>query len=287
MDEKELHQAIRNDPDDEAPRLALADWLNAHGQTDRAEWIRAGFEVARISFQDERWAPLMARIRDTFARCRPVWWETLTNVEQKNDRGMFRFIVGQSRSSRGPAPVKRLGQVTWLSEAMSDGWLQRIEVLWSDTAVAELLSKWKGPAARTPLLVRPAPQIDDSGLERILGLPQLQGLMLQAHVLRNPSAQSLDQCAGLRDLTVEFRLVEAATVDAMLDRIAASADLRRLHLSGHDRVGYGDRPNDADLLRLRGLARLKRLYLSDTPAVTDKGIEELRRLCPSLIVARL
>jgi len=32
--------AIRATPDDDLPRLAFADWLEEHGQAERAEWIR-------------------------------------------------------------------------------------------------------------------------------------------------------------------------------------------------------------------------------------------------------
>ena len=58
--------------------------------------------------------------------------------------------------------------------------------------------------------------------------------------------------------------------------------LRRLHLKGHERIEYSDRPNDSDLRRLSGMARLRRLYVSDSPAVSDSGIKQLQRARPSL-----
>ena len=39
---------IREHPDDDAPRLIFADWLDDHGETDRAEFIRARVYRARI-----------------------------------------------------------------------------------------------------------------------------------------------------------------------------------------------------------------------------------------------
>ena len=36
-----LVEAIRDDPDDDDLRLVFADWLEEHGQEDRAAWVRA------------------------------------------------------------------------------------------------------------------------------------------------------------------------------------------------------------------------------------------------------
>ena len=159
--------------------------------------------------------------------------------------------------------------------------------MWEDGTLTKYVAAWKEPASRIPLLVRPAPQIGDVGLRRLLELAQLQGLDLLSNVLRNPVAKELARYPNIRDLTVQFRLVEDETVDALLDQIAAMPGLRRLHLQGHARIEYGTRPNDADLMQVRNLAGLKRLYLSDSPAVSDAAIEELRRAHPSLIVNRL
>ena len=46
-DETALLAAIRAAPDDDAPRLIYADWLDEHGQPERAEFIRVQCELAR------------------------------------------------------------------------------------------------------------------------------------------------------------------------------------------------------------------------------------------------
>jgi uncharacterized protein (TIGR02996 family) len=56
-------QAIREQPDDDAPRLIYADWLEEHGQLDRAEFIRACCEAARLPRSDPRRMPLWRRAR--------------------------------------------------------------------------------------------------------------------------------------------------------------------------------------------------------------------------------
>lgn len=46
-DDEALLAAIRDKPDDDAPRLIYADFLEEHGQDLRAKWIRRQIEVAR------------------------------------------------------------------------------------------------------------------------------------------------------------------------------------------------------------------------------------------------
>ena len=108
---------------------------------------------------------------------------------------------------------------------LDEGWLQRIELLWDDGELVKLVAKWKDPASRIPLLVRPAPQMGDDGLRDVFSLPQLEGLDLLANVLRNRAVKELGSYPNIRDLTVEFRLVDSSTVDAVLSQIA---DMRRL-----------------------------------------------------------
>lgn len=52
-DENTLRQAIANAPDDDAPRLAYADWLQQQDQADRAEFIRVQCQLAKLPAWDE------------------------------------------------------------------------------------------------------------------------------------------------------------------------------------------------------------------------------------------
>jgi uncharacterized protein (TIGR02996 family) len=51
-DEKALLAAIWAHPHEDAPRLIYADWLEEHGQAERAEFIRVQCELARIDEDD-------------------------------------------------------------------------------------------------------------------------------------------------------------------------------------------------------------------------------------------
>jgi uncharacterized protein (TIGR02996 family) len=57
-------QAIREAPDDDAPRLIYADWLEEHGQTDRAEFIRLQCRRFGITDMDPNAAGLQARAEE-------------------------------------------------------------------------------------------------------------------------------------------------------------------------------------------------------------------------------
>src|SRR5262245_3154375 len=52
--------AIRDDPDDDGPRLIFADWLEEQGDP-RGEFIRVQCALARLGPEDERWASLKRR----------------------------------------------------------------------------------------------------------------------------------------------------------------------------------------------------------------------------------
>src|SRR5689334_2655376 len=127
MREQDLIRAILESPEDDAPRLAYASWLDAQGQRDRAEWIRLSCRFATLAFDDPDRQPLLLTILDHFRRCRPQWWEELSSVNQYNERGMYRFAVGSAPSSRSATTYKRLGNTAWLATAADEGWLERLE----------------------------------------------------------------------------------------------------------------------------------------------------------------
>jgi uncharacterized protein (TIGR02996 family) len=54
-------QAIIESPDDDTPRLIYADWLEEHGQPERADFIRVQCELAHVPDEDSRRDPLEAR----------------------------------------------------------------------------------------------------------------------------------------------------------------------------------------------------------------------------------
>jgi uncharacterized protein (TIGR02996 family) len=62
-DERAFFDRIRDEPDDDGPRLMYADWLDENGQPERAEFIRLQCALARLPDEDARRPALRERER--------------------------------------------------------------------------------------------------------------------------------------------------------------------------------------------------------------------------------
>jgi uncharacterized protein (TIGR02996 family) len=60
-DRDDLFRALLAAPEDDAPRLVYADWLDEHGQPERAEFVRLQCAMDRIPPKTGRWRPLYER----------------------------------------------------------------------------------------------------------------------------------------------------------------------------------------------------------------------------------
>jgi uncharacterized protein (TIGR02996 family) len=60
-------------PDDDSLRLIYADWLDDHGQSDRAAFIRVQIELAHLPYDDSRRHELEARERTLLAQHTGKW----------------------------------------------------------------------------------------------------------------------------------------------------------------------------------------------------------------------
>jgi uncharacterized protein (TIGR02996 family) len=68
-----LLRAVLAAPDDDAPRLVYADWLEEHGDMDRAAFIRAQIELARLPVDHEKRTQLVRAERTLWNRHRIEW----------------------------------------------------------------------------------------------------------------------------------------------------------------------------------------------------------------------
>jgi uncharacterized protein (TIGR02996 family) len=62
-DERAFFDPIRDAPNDDGPRLVYADWLDEHGQPDRAEFVRVQCALDRLPDDDPRRADVRERER--------------------------------------------------------------------------------------------------------------------------------------------------------------------------------------------------------------------------------
>jgi uncharacterized protein (TIGR02996 family) len=85
-------QAILENPDDDTPRLVYADWLDEHGEPERAEFIRIQCRLAKMAWTDPERQPLAdeeERLREQFL---PKWLGPL--VDDPEDPGYWDFERG-------------------------------------------------------------------------------------------------------------------------------------------------------------------------------------------------
>src|SRR5436189_132727 len=96
--DKDFLDAIIANPDDDARRLVYADWLEEHGDTARAEFIRVQCALARLSPLADEAPALRRREAELLAAHRESW-----------DR-IVAELPGLSALSSAPsgAPLRRL-----------------------------------------------------------------------------------------------------------------------------------------------------------------------------------
>lgn len=122
--------AIREAPADDSPRLIYADWLEEHGQADRAEFIRVQCRLARLQeAEPEKLAMLLEEglVRasaSTFATL-PSRWSTLLLRAEGLLRGHWDEWVGPLRDIVGPWR-DRYGE-RWLGEEYDPDGLWRFQ----------------------------------------------------------------------------------------------------------------------------------------------------------------
>ncbi len=111
-DQDALLRAIVQNPQDDWPRLVYADWLEEHGQAERAELIRVQIQRANLPHDDpqqpplrtrerhlldeysNRWlAPVQALLRQvTFCRGFPEFARVETHLFLREHAALFRFL---------------------------------------------------------------------------------------------------------------------------------------------------------------------------------------------------
>jgi uncharacterized protein (TIGR02996 family) len=89
-----LLQAIREAPDDDAPRLIYADWLEDHSEAERAELIRVQCELARLPL-GLRAAQLRQREKELLARHARAWAAPLARFASGHTfrRGLLEHVT--------------------------------------------------------------------------------------------------------------------------------------------------------------------------------------------------
>jgi uncharacterized protein (TIGR02996 family) len=89
---------IRDDPADDLPRLACADWYEEDGDLERAEFIRAQLARSRLPAGDPRRDALAAREEELLQKNSRRWLGPLAGLvaEEQFERGFVSRVVVRS-----------------------------------------------------------------------------------------------------------------------------------------------------------------------------------------------
>jgi uncharacterized protein (TIGR02996 family) len=237
FDGRDLVRAVLVAPEDDAPRLIYADWLDEHGRPERAEFVRVQCAMDRIPPKTARWQPL----HDRAARLEREWRSEWAGAALKR--------VQNVEFRRGFVDRVRLTVDQFLTSAADLLALEPVRV-WEFTANAFFL---RGPSfsdvARCP------------AFDRVRGLVSGQYLPEE---LVSALAES-PYLRGLRSLSVNYRLPGPRELMALF---AAAPHL--------DELCAQDAPvkNLRELWRRGAPARLRRLELVHC-RLTDQAVHQL------------
>ncbi len=227
-------EAILECPDDDAPRLIFADWLDEHGDADRAEFIRIQCALAGNDLPEQRRADFDRRQQLLLDRCGKEW----------------------------ARPLRRLVRSWSFHRGFIDG-----IVVWND----RFLDAAKRIFRRAPIRHLKI-QYDPQGIAKpIAALAEIEQLNL-LHAL-DLSGNRLDS-RHVRALIVSDHLTRLTELDLSHNRIGDSgmralaespvlSRLERLILHGNDVGPTGMRALGQSILRLSESSEGLRLRLVD------------------------
>jgi uncharacterized protein (TIGR02996 family) len=142
-DRDAILEAIFAAPDDDAPRLIYADWLNENGHPEQAEFIRLRCQMAHLSNGERGWRPLRRKLHWTWAALQSRWLREFPRTRLAMDqlpRGLptkrvevsAEALLKDSNRWWPTLPIRDLRPVQWTDRAEQVAecpYLRRLEVL--------------------------------------------------------------------------------------------------------------------------------------------------------------
>jgi uncharacterized protein (TIGR02996 family) len=261
-----LLRAVLAVPADDAPRLVYADWLEEHGDADRAAFIRAQVELARMKMPDPRWDGLTQIERTLWHKHREAWTAWIADWAEATEfhRGFLERIRCEAADFLARADEVRLR--TPLTGVRLDGR--------ADIAVPLFRSRVL-EGLRSLTLSVDVPAGAWKHLAECPYLGQLEELDLDS---RGPGAEivtALVESVALNSIR-ELKLKWCALGDEQTARLVRhpwAARLRRLDLSSNH-IG----PEGGEVIaEAPHLAGLEFLNLRGNPLAETPAAEALRR----------
>lgn len=237
-DRDALFAAILAHPDEDTPRLALADWLDEHGEAKYAAFVRTQVELADVPFWDARRIAAWHHTRDALTgRDHPLFQPKLPDGLSYPSLTSFR---------RGfPWHVETLGVEPFLNNA--DRLVKQMPL--QALTVRPEKGRWREPMDLTALLASPH-------------LSRLKQLNFTLARLTPDAVRQIQACphlANVTELSFEFAGLNALAL-AYLFRPPLVERLESLRFDSCS-LNWGDLA--ASILSVLGPSRLKRFVASE------------------------
>jgi uncharacterized protein (TIGR02996 family) len=302
MTEREaLLRAICENPDDDTPRLVFADWLDEHGEPERAEFIRVQIELAGLP-DGKKKQKQQAREKELLDAHKQEWTEPLKEFRasrtehpaRNEDFCIFRRGFVEGISSDGAILVEQGERLFTLApirelrlwdvepdehEALAKcKWLLRLHTL--NLAEAGLGEEFGTALIRSRYLANLTALCMPASSEVAMDSTYLRALAGTKHLANLTRLDISEHCLFMTDPYFGDDEEQAAACKRVLPRLGEKMPaLRELRLSS---TGV----HDDDVRRLVGQAWVSRLRVLDLSrnCITETGC---RSLCESKNLANL
>ena len=290
-------KAICEEPDDDAHRLIYADWLDDHGDPDRAEFIRLQCALARLDDEDEA---MQAREAELLRRHGDAWRDELPDLPKVVWQDPFRRGFVKSASVPNYTAWQKQG-LALLAAAP----LEWVSLYQMTPRTVRLLARSPG-IERVRGLEFPDANFGDSDLEvlgescrlrvfrfhgrgqgasnlghdagRILGTSpgfrRLRQLHLVATPLHNGVATDLTSAPNFVELE-EFRLISCGLTAISFDSLLAHVSWNRLRLLDVSANNIRDE-GVRKIASCPGMTNLRELWMTHCQ-VGDAGVTAIAR----------
>jgi uncharacterized protein (TIGR02996 family) len=299
-------KAIGEEPDEDAHRLVYADWLDDHGQPERAEFIRVQCALAKMGLDDPRQRRLAAREQALYQAHQRTWLGELPEWARPRYSSTIPFRRGFVASISCTARA-------WLKGA--NAMLRRVPppeelVLWHCKGVVGVVSRSPHLAGISSLGLCVLQDLEEvgelaaatqlhrlrefafctnclgnDGLATLLKAPFLAGLK-RLHLIGNQIGD-----AGIVKLARAPSLAGLEELDLSCNRLGASAAKALAsspHLAGLRRLNLGENVlNSAAVGHLAASRTLIRLTSLDLTQLRDRGGAGLAALADSPLIEQL
>jgi uncharacterized protein (TIGR02996 family) len=195
---RSFFHAIKADPDDDAPRLIFADWLQEQGDpatAARGEFLRLQVLRHRLSEDDPTYSLLKRREGELFTQHRWTWLGPLRDAARSwtFERGMIQVVI-QAEQLASDVPLSRRMEVNSARRRELRKWERTADALWID---ALKITEWQylalNDVAYSPLLAQ-LNRLDMSGSARNMAT-QLLFRALRVQSLPFLRHLSLESCS--------------------------------------------------------------------------------------------